>query len=348
MAWNLQTKDKTTAQIPHNGSASQKIGNKTALIWSIPGTSGKPVDIKLTCNENKNNTVQVEIRRGPSAQSARKVKSFQKKLNFTKNIRLSAETGMVHIIVYQVKSGGFFGGFFEKFAPGMPGVRGRYNVSARVRTGGGTQPDATEDYDPGPEPNPQPDAGNGYVPFGLSATCYDKAETGVKNFLNDPTHSSRYDRGKTIVFGLTGPFNDLQLRRSYGSGNAYAQAVAEIMSYSCRTGRLKNVHWVGWAGLADKASKSEIMAKLNADGYDTSPGAPTDPGQSEPADEIWDGIADQIDDYFEDKEEKFEEEHETTQPETTYASDEGIINWIEGHSTIVIGAILAVTLIIKD
>lgn len=148
MAWPLKIKNVIREPIPATGSASKRVGNKTGLVWKIPGTSNKSVSLKVMAGfqGNKNNTISIQIFRGSSLDNAEKEKTFQAKTKFTKDITLPAEPGMVLVKIHTVKVGGMFGGFFEKFWGGAPGVSGRVQVKINTRTsnpasvgnGGGT------------------------------------------------------------------------------------------------------------------------------------------------------------------------------------------------------------------
>ena len=137
MAWPIKVKNVEKEQISANGRAEIKISNQSGLEWSIPGTHNRPVDLTITAGYegNKNNTYEVEVYRGESVSSTgHPIKSFQEKTKFSKSVSLPAEPGMVIIRAYQVKVGGMFGGFFEKFTPGMPGVTGKTSFKIQTET----------------------------------------------------------------------------------------------------------------------------------------------------------------------------------------------------------------------
>ena len=143
MAWPIQVKSVERGQIPATGTASKKLGTRDGLIWKIPGTSLRQVDLnfKAGFEGNKNDTIDVEIRRGESVSNSEKVKGFQTKTPINKSFTLSAHPGMVIVKLVTVKSGGMFGGVLEKFWPGMPGVSGKTAIELNTQTHALPQPD---------------------------------------------------------------------------------------------------------------------------------------------------------------------------------------------------------------
>ena len=93
----------------------------------------------------------------------------------------------------------------------------------------------------------------------LPDQCTDVPKSGVKAFLRNPAAN---DKGKTIVLGFSGGFNDAQLKRGNKSPEQYAAEIKDLIAMGCVSNKIINTHWVGFLGLAQKYSYSELVNKV--------------------------------------------------------------------------------------